>query len=42
MSAPRASGYFRTRQYYRVWHWDGQKNAVVRVQDWQPIAVARQ
>jgi len=34
--------HFRTRQYYRVWHWDAQKNAVVRVQDWQPIDVARQ
>jgi branched-chain amino acid transport system substrate-binding protein len=34
--------HFRTRQYYRVWHWDAQKNAVVRVQDWQPIDVTRQ
>jgi branched-chain amino acid transport system substrate-binding protein len=34
--------HFRTRQYYRVWHWDSQKNAVVRVQDWQPIDVTRQ
>ena len=34
--------HFRTRQYYRVWHWDGAKNAVVRVQDWQAIDVARQ
>ena len=34
--------HFRTRQYYRVWHWDAQKNAVVRVQDWQAIDVARQ
>src|SRR5438067_3455308 len=34
--------HFRTRQYYRVWHWDAQKNAIVRVQDWQAIDVARQ
>ena len=34
--------HFRTRQYYRVWHWDAQKNAVARVQDWQAIDVARQ
>jgi ABC-type branched-subunit amino acid transport system substrate-binding protein len=34
--------HFRTRQYYRVWHWDAQKNAVVRVQDWQALDVARQ
>ena len=33
--------HFRTRQYYRVWHWDAQKSAVVRVQDWQPIDVVR-
>jgi branched-chain amino acid transport system substrate-binding protein len=33
--------HFRTRQYYRVWHWDTQKNAVVRVQDWQAIDVTR-
>lgn len=33
--------HFRTRQYYRVWHWDTQKNAVVRVQDWQAIDVKR-
>jgi len=34
--------HFRTRQHYRVWHWDAQKNAVARVQDWQAIDVARQ
>lgn len=34
--------HFRTRQYYRVWHWDAQKNAVARVQDWQAIDVVRQ
>jgi len=34
--------HFRTRQYYRVWHWDAQKNAVTRVQDWQAIDVAHQ
>ena len=33
--------HFRTRQYYRVWHWDAQKNAVVRVQDWQALDVVR-
>jgi branched-chain amino acid transport system substrate-binding protein len=33
--------HFRTRQYYRVWRWDTAKNAVVRVQDWQPIDVKR-
>ena len=31
--------HFRTRQYYRVWRWDPAKQAVVRVQDWQPIDV---
>ncbi len=31
--------HFRTRQYYRVWHWDGGKNAVVRVQDWKALDV---
>ena len=31
--------HFRTRQYYRVWRWDAQKNAVARVQDWQAIDV---
>jgi len=34
--------HFRTRQHYRVWHWDAQKNAVARVQDWQAIDVVRQ
>ena len=34
--------HFRTRQYYRVWRWDTQKNAIVRVQDWQAIDVKRQ
>jgi ABC-type branched-subunit amino acid transport system substrate-binding protein len=33
--------HFRTRQYYRVWHWDTSKNAVARVQDWQAIEVKR-
>ena len=33
--------HFRTRQYYRVWHWDTAKNGVVRVQDWQAIEVKR-
>ena len=31
--------HFRTKQYYRLWKWDTAKNAVVRVQDWQAIAV---
>ncbi|MFL6930762.1 MAG: ABC transporter substrate-binding protein [Xanthobacteraceae bacterium] len=34
--------HFRTRQYYRVWHWDARKNAIARVQDWQAIDVSRQ
>ena len=33
--------HFRTRQYYRVWHWDTATNSVVRVQDWQAIDVKR-
>jgi ABC-type branched-subunit amino acid transport system substrate-binding protein len=33
--------HFRTRQYYRVWHWDAGRNAIVRVQDWQAIDVKR-
>ncbi|HYD58476.1 MAG TPA: ABC transporter substrate-binding protein [Burkholderiales bacterium] len=33
--------HFRTRQYYRVWHWDPAKNGVVRVQDWQAIDVKK-
>ncbi len=33
--------HFRTKQYYRVWHWDSGKNAIVRVQDWQAIDVKR-
>lgn len=33
--------HFRTRQYYRVWHWDSARNAVTRVQDWQAIEVKR-
>lgn len=33
--------HFRTRQYYRVWRWDGARNAVTRVQDWQAIDVKR-
>jgi len=33
--------HFRTRQHYRVWHWDAAKNAIVRVQDWQAIEVKR-
>ncbi len=33
--------HFRTRQYYRVWHWDTAKSAVARVQDWQAIEVKK-
>jgi branched-chain amino acid transport system substrate-binding protein len=33
--------HFRTRQYYRVWHWDPAKNGVARVQDWQAIDVKK-
>jgi hypothetical protein len=29
-----ADNHFRTRQYYRVYRWDTQKNAVVRAKDW--------
>ena len=33
------SNHFRTRQYYRVWHWDASGNRVERVQDWKAIDV---
>jgi branched-chain amino acid transport system substrate-binding protein len=33
--------HFRTRQYYRVWHWDAAKGEVARVQDWKAITVKR-
>lgn len=33
--------HFRTRQHYRVWHWDPAKNQVVRVQDWRAIEVKK-
>jgi ABC-type branched-subunit amino acid transport system substrate-binding protein len=33
--------HFRTRQHYRVWHWDAKANRIVRVQDWQAIDVKR-
>jgi branched-chain amino acid transport system substrate-binding protein len=33
--------HFRTRQYYRVWHWDPAKQQVARVQDWSAIEVKR-
>jgi branched-chain amino acid transport system substrate-binding protein len=33
--------HFRTKQYYRVWHWDANRNTIVRVQDWQAIDVKR-
>jgi hypothetical protein len=28
------TNHFRTRQNYRVWHWDTAKQSVVRVKDW--------
>jgi branched-chain amino acid transport system substrate-binding protein len=33
--------HFRTKQYYRVWHWDTSKNQIARMQDWQAIEVKR-
>lgn len=33
--------HFRTKQYYRVWHWDPSKQQVARVQDWAAIDVKR-
>jgi branched-chain amino acid transport system substrate-binding protein len=33
--------HFRTRQYYRVWHWDPAKQQIARVQEWQAIEVKR-
>jgi ABC-type branched-subunit amino acid transport system substrate-binding protein len=33
--------HFRTKQYYRVWHWDPSRNGIARVQDWQAIDVKR-
>jgi branched-chain amino acid transport system substrate-binding protein len=31
--------HFRTHQYYRVYAWDGAKNAIVRVKDWTAFEV---
>jgi ABC-type branched-subunit amino acid transport system substrate-binding protein len=31
--------HFRTRQYYRVYRWDGGKGSIVQVKDWQPFDV---
>jgi ABC-type branched-subunit amino acid transport system substrate-binding protein len=31
--------HFRTRQHYRVWHWDPAAKRVTRVQDWKAIEV---
>jgi len=31
--------HFRTRQYYRVYAWDGAKNAIMRVKDWTAFEV---
>ena len=36
-----ADNHFRTTQYYRVWHWDPAKQAIVQIQDWQAIPVKR-
>jgi ABC-type branched-subunit amino acid transport system substrate-binding protein len=33
--------HFRTRQYYRVWHWDPAMKQVLRVQDWTALDVKR-
>lgn len=33
--------HFRTKQYYRVWHWDPAKQQVTRIQDWSAIDVKR-
>jgi ABC-type branched-subunit amino acid transport system substrate-binding protein len=33
--------HFRTTQYYRVWHWDSAKQAIIQIQDWQAIPVKR-
>jgi len=33
--------HFRTTQYYRVWHWDTAKQAIIQIQDWQAIPVKR-
>lgn len=35
------ANHFRTRQYYRVWHWDPARQRVTRVQDWSAIDVKR-
>jgi ABC-type branched-subunit amino acid transport system substrate-binding protein len=31
--------HFRTRQYYRVYHWDPAKSAIVQAKDWVPYDV---
>ena len=31
--------HFRTHQYYRVYAWDGARNAIVRVRDWTALEV---
>jgi branched-chain amino acid transport system substrate-binding protein len=36
-----ADNHFRTTQYYRVWHWDPAKQAIIQIQDWQAIPVKR-
>ena len=33
--------HFRTRQHYRVWHWDPASKRVARVQDWKAIEVGK-
>ena len=33
--------HFRTRQHYRVWHWDEKSNRIARAQDWRAIDVKR-
>jgi len=33
------TNHFRARQYYRVYHWDAAKSAVVQAKDWVPYEV---
>ena len=34
-----AENHVRTRQYYRVYHWDAQQNAIVQAKDWMAFDV---
>lgn len=33
------TNHFRTKQHYRIYHWDAKKQAVTRVQDWVTVDV---